>query len=123
MKFLYKIKKTLRSISKHNGIFYITEDKSKIVGFVVGLIWKPSKVEAMETKNKTLTGEVAELYIDPFYRGSGLGRKLMAETEGYFRANKCTDVSLWVFQPNINAHGFYRRIGYVDRTIRMLKEL
>ncbi len=117
------LRDTLKKIVKQNGVFYVAEHKGKIVGFVVGLITELNKTEKIEVGNKKI-GEVAELYIEKLYWGTGLAKKLMTRIEKYFRDKGCTDSILDVFEPNIRAREFYKRkVGYVDRRISMLKEL
>ena len=42
-------------ISKHKGIFYVAESNNKIIGFVVGLIYKPSKIQYIKLIRKNLS--------------------------------------------------------------------
>ncbi len=117
------LQKTLEKVSSQDGIFYVAESRGRIVGFVVGIIIEPSKTEEMELGEKRLHGEILELYLEPRYRGNGLGKKLMETAEAYFKGKGCKDSTLLVFEPNASAHEFYLRRGYGDRSREMLKVL
>ncbi|MCX5297441.1 GNAT family N-acetyltransferase [Streptomyces sp. NBC_00193] len=70
-------------------------------GFVVGLL--------------VLDGEELEqLYLDPPWRGTGLGDRFMALA----KEKRPDGLSLWTFQVNGPAHRFYERHGFiaVERT-------
>ena len=47
-------------------------------------------------------------------RGKGIGRKLMDEAEFIARDNKCIYVLLLSNKKRLNAHKFYRNLGYSD---------
>ncbi|MET9733672.1 GNAT family N-acetyltransferase [Streptomyces sp. NPDC006458] len=56
-----------------------------------------------------LDGEVvSQLYLDPDWRGRGIGDRLLALAKE--RSPRC--LSLWTFQVNEPAHRFYERHGF-----------
>lgn len=53
-------------------------------------------------------GELAQLYLDPDWRGRGLGDRFLALAK-----ERCPHgLSLWTFQVNKPAHRFYERHGF-----------
>ena len=114
---------TLKKISKNKGIFYIAEDGEKTIGFAVARVLELSNINKIEQKRPTLAGEVMELYVIPAYRSHGVGKILMREAEKYLKGRGCGYVYLWVFQPNTNAREFYKKLGYLDRNIQVLKKV
>lgn len=52
-----------------------------------------------------------QLWVDPRYRMSGIGRKIIAKVEEHGRENGCkiASVTTMSFQ---NARGFYEKLGY-----------
>lgn len=45
----------------------------------------------------------------------------MERAEEYLKQHQCNALRVEVFEPNVNAHNFYRRLGYRDRIIDMIK--
>ena len=61
--------------------------------------------------------EIAELYVDPFFEGQGIGSVLMAEA-----LRRILRPRLWVLEKNDAAVGFYRRQGFVFSGVREQEE-
>jgi len=59
-------------------------------------------------------GYLGLLAVDPARQGKGLGRKLVAAAESYFRAAGCCAVDLRVISQRMPLPPFYRRLGYVE---------
>ncbi|WP_158623974.1 GNAT family N-acetyltransferase [Corallococcus llansteffanensis] len=58
------------------------------------------------------TAEVAALVVDAAHRGTGCGRALMAEAEGWARARGCQMLMLRSSSHREAAHRFYEALGY-----------
>ncbi|WP_030872634.1 GNAT family N-acetyltransferase [Streptomyces sp. NRRL F-2747] len=58
--------------------------------------------------------ELKQLYLDPAWRGRGLGDRFMALA----KRKQPDGLTLWTFQVNTSAHRFYERHGFtaVERT-------
>ena len=59
-------------------------------------------------------GYLGLLSVDPRYQGTGLGRKLVAAAEDYFRAAGCCAVDLRVISQRTPQPPFYRHLGYAE---------
>jgi GNAT superfamily N-acetyltransferase len=59
-------------------------------------------------------GYLGLLAVDPHRQGEGLGRKLVAAAEDYFRREGCCAVDLRVISQRSPLPPFYRRLGYVE---------
>lgn len=59
-------------------------------------------------------GDLKQLYLDPAWRGRGLGDRFM----NLAREQQPDGLALWTFQVNTSAHRFYERHGFiaVERT-------
>ena len=60
---------------------------------------------------------IADLYVDPLHRGSGLGRALTDAAESVARAAGAERIALKVLSANGGALDFYRRAGYRERFV------
>ncbi len=114
---------TLNSVKKKRGILLIAEHNGKIIGFAVGLIHKQSMIQKIELKRKTRFGYLSELYIDRKYRGTGVAKDLICGIENYFKEKSCDTFTTDVFAPNARARRFYEKLGFVERSIGLLKEI
>jgi ribosomal protein S18 acetylase RimI-like enzyme len=69
-------------------------------------------------------GWINHLAVAPANKGHGLGRLLMAEVERRLRAKGCAKVNLLIEPANVQAQGFYERLGYnPDALVFMEKRL
>lgn len=59
-------------------------------------------------------GYLGLLAVDPARQSTGLGSKLVAAAEDYFRAGGCSAVDLRVISQRTPLPSFYRRLGYVE---------
>ena len=89
------------------AIFYVLEDKNKIVGSI-GL-----------RKDKD-SGIVKRMYIYKNYRNKGLAQKLYDKIEVYVRKNKIKTLKLSTTPQMLNAMKFYKKNGY--KKVREEKE-
>jgi GNAT superfamily N-acetyltransferase len=74
-----------------------------------------------------LTGEaqgyLATLAVAEGAEGHGVGRALMAAAEEWAREKGYRLLALEVFAGNTHAREFYRRLGYQEETLKLVKEL
>lgn len=110
------------NVKKYQGKIWFAEDEGKKVGYIIGVIWKQSHKNKLEIGPYKL-GEVIDLYLDESYRGKGVGKRLLGKMEEYFKVNKCDSMWVQVFEPNKNAHEVYKKFGFVNREIGMLKNI
>lgn len=69
-------------------------------------------------------GEVASIIVDTKWRTYGVGSKLIDAAEQLARRNKC--IGLWLvsgFGREVEAHKFYRRLGFKKTGIRFVRPL
>jgi len=58
---------------------------------------------------------ITAMWVDPRFRGAGVGRELVARALEWARANGYVRVLLWVAEGNDNAERLYARCGF-ERT-------
>jgi len=59
-------------------------------------------------------GYLGLLAVDAARQGAGLGRKLMAAAEKYFRGSGCVAVDLRVISQRTPLPAYYRHLGYAE---------
>lgn len=57
--------------------------------------------------------EVCEFYVEPFFKGSGIGRELMQYVISEAKKAKKRRMFLWVIKENLSARKFYEANGFV----------
>ncbi len=112
----------LNKVKKNKGFLFLAEDNNKIIGMIAGIIQKQDKLDLLQCI-PTKTGRVLELFVSAGNRSRGIGALLMEKAENYFKKNKCDVIKVDVFSPNTMAYKFYRRLGYSDRMVDMIKLL
>jgi len=116
------LEKTVKEVAQKQGVFYVALVGDKVVGFVVGVLEGQSD-EGLLNAHPGIMGRVTELYVDDSFRGQGIGTKLMSKVEQYLKRKDCDYIWVEVFLPNVKTHDLYKKLGYQDRDIDMIKKL
>ncbi|OGM20442.1 hypothetical protein A2714_01275 [Candidatus Woesebacteria bacterium RIFCSPHIGHO2_01_FULL_38_9] len=116
------LKKLLKKINKNNGKIFFAEDDSKVIGFVSGFVGTQSKENLLE-RVPTKVGYIEDLFVEKEYRGKHVGTNLLEKMEKYLKDKGCDSLWLEVFVPNTSAHEYYKKLGFMDREVGMLKKL
>lgn len=56
--------------------------------------------------------EVCELYVEPFFKGNGIGRELIQHIISEAKETNRKKIYLWVIKDNLPARKFYERNGF-----------
>lgn len=59
-------------------------------------------------------GRIGMLSVEPGLQGQGIGRRLVAEAESFFRNHGCTFSELRIVDLRRELPPFYRKLGYVE---------
>lgn len=110
----------LEKVKKEQGCSFVALDSDTIIGFVMGMLEEQTRASELEV-GKTKYGTVAELFVDEKYQRKGVGKQLMEKMEEYLKSKGCEIISTEVFAPNKQAYEFYKKSGYVDRSIELVK--
>ncbi len=117
-----EVTNTFRTVKEQNGKILIAEDDGKFVGFIVGFMTKQSDENLMSVV-PTKLGVISDVYVSDAYRGQGVGEKLMRAMEAYLKTLDCDTIWINIVSYNTNAHSFYKKMGYHDREISLMKKL
>jgi ribosomal protein S18 acetylase RimI-like enzyme len=66
---------------------------------------------------------IYDIEINPAHRGEGFGTASLLALEAWCRANAFASIGLHVFGHNEGAWRLYRRLGYVETSVQMEKQL
>lgn len=56
--------------------------------------------------------EICEFYVEPFFKGQGIGRQLIQQVISEAKTSGCKRIFLWVIQDNLSARKFYEANGF-----------
>lgn len=70
-----------------------------------------------------LCGRLLALVVDERLRGEGIGEALVRAAEAWFTSQGVFTVMLTSRRTRLDAHRFYKRLGYESSGIRLVKEL
>lgn len=112
----------LKKIKEQCGHIYVAEEEGEMVGFIAGVIETQTELDKL-SHIPLKHGRVLDLFVESNYRGSGVGKQLMAKIEHYFRDQQCDAIMIEVFGPNKKAKQFYEQLGYADRDYDLQKSL
>jgi GNAT superfamily N-acetyltransferase len=82
---------------------FVAEDKGVWVGLVGGFF---------EKEGEKRTADLVSMWVDPEYRGRGIGRQLVAQVIDWARHHGAVGMSLWVTDGNTLAEDLYARCGF-----------
>lgn len=109
-------RKSLRKTISKIGFVFIAEENKKAVGFLEGTIKKPEL-----TSNRI--GFISEIFVTRKYRGMGISSKLKDKAIYFFKKNGVKFGEIHVNVHNREAHNIYRKWGFFEDGIRLLKKL
>lgn len=116
------LKRTLKQVTEHAGVFYVARDQGSVIGFVVAIVLPPVATDDVGLV-PAMRGRITELYVDTPYRRRGIGKLLMKRAEEFLKERGCQFIRVEVFAPNVNAYDFYKGLGYQDYDIDLMKRL
>jgi len=99
----------------HEWIGFVAEEDQKVVGFIVGKINdKPHKVLSKQ-------GYIEEFFVTGGKRGKGIGTMLFNKIVEEFKRHNCNFLGIDAYITNEKALEYYRKLGFQDRVIEMVK--
>ena len=58
--------------------------------------------------------EICEFYVEPFFKGNGIGKKLIKQVILEAQTSKKDKIFLWVIEDNLSARKFYENNGFIE---------
>jgi ribosomal protein S18 acetylase RimI-like enzyme len=112
----------LTTIKKQQGKIFIAEIDDKQVGVIAGFITRQSKINLLSVV-PTKLGVISDVYVDETVRGKRIGAQLIEMMEVYLKEEGCDSLWIDIVAFNTKAHAFYKKHGYSDREIGLLKKI
>lgn len=100
-----------RGGSRDNCRLFVAELEERLVGFLFAEIESGGGPAGGEPG----TAWVHELWVEPEQREQGIGAKLLAESDAFFRARGVRRISVRVESSNRAALDFWSRLGFGER--------
>lgn len=114
---------TLRLLRRQqNKVLIATTEGGQFIGLIVGLLDDRSGTDLLSL-DETRAGWVSDLWVEPEYRGQGVGKLLIETIEAWFKESGCQHAWLSVNHCNTDATTFYTQGGYSPYEITMYKPL
>ena len=110
----------LKRVNSHNGKLLVAEVNGAVVGFVSVLI--ENEKDASPCVKMKHAGYVPALAVLREYQKRGIGKRLLEAAEQYVKSQGCEYLALDVTTDNL-AHDFYKKLGYREFTVNMMKKL
>jgi ribosomal protein S18 acetylase RimI-like enzyme len=96
-------RRAARHAAGEDRIYFIAEDADRWVGMAAGFL---------EETEEGSSVELLSMWVEPSYRGRGLGRRLVEQVMTWARARGAGGVGLWVTESNTAAITLYRRCSF-----------
>lgn len=112
----------LNEVKNYNGKCYLYIQDSKAVGLIMGTIPPYDEYDYLDYKCPK-KGEISELIVTNKIRSKGIGQKLIAKMEEYFKSLGCECVLVDVFAYNEAGKKFYNKNDYHTRMEIMIKKI
>ena len=98
-----KIKKEFQIFLKKDKLFFVAEEKKKIIGYIAGNIF-------INPWNKG--GYIDDLYVSNNFRKKGIGKNLIKKFLEELKKRKIKTCQLGVSKTNKKAQNLYKKLGF-----------
>lgn len=105
-----------KNLRQSNTVFIIAKENGKVIGFAGAEIKKnESDIKARKQ------GHLFSVYVRPQFRRRGVAEKMLNEIMKWFKEKKIDYLTLERWDHNKIAASLYRKLGYRDRLVSMVK--
>jgi len=110
------IAQLLRDVEERQGIILVAVDGTRVCGFAGGFMEE-------DLANQHPFFLIAELSVAAAYRSQGIGSTLVRAMEDFARMHGFKRAGIGVLVGNDRVHDLYKRLGYRDYAVELMKEL
>ena len=106
---------------KNQKIMLAKDSKDNAVGFTIVSI----RADYVEGAEKSPTGYLEGIYIEPDYRNQGIARELINRGEQWLKQNNCTQIGSDTWLTDKSARAFHQKLGFrvEDELVHFLKDI
>lgn len=97
--------KTLYTTLESDHGFYVYEENGIVKGFM--------RLEKCTEQDEGDAMELVAIYVEPYFKGRGIGSKLIQEAEKVAAKQSQSEIRLWVLENNHSSRKFYEKNGFV----------
>jgi ribosomal protein S18 acetylase RimI-like enzyme len=109
------------SVSQKSGVILVAEIWGTFAGYAA--CWIEQGNVLTETDDSNRSGYVADAYVVPALRGSGIAGKLLKSAEAHLRALGVSRMRIGVLANNSSARRAYEKYGFVPYEFVLEKKL
>jgi GNAT superfamily N-acetyltransferase len=95
---------------------WVAEDSGRVIGLTGVFVHLALEYDGFY-------GRLLGLVVEEAYRGRGIGRRLLDQTEQWLQERGVNKLTLTSGKQRTEAHKFYRRLGYAETGFRFGKDL
>ncbi|MEA3267417.1 MAG: GNAT family N-acetyltransferase [Candidatus Fermentibacteria bacterium] len=106
-----------KQMKSSQAAIFVTVDSEKVAGYTVVSI-----SEYPPVFQKSRYGIISDLAVTKHCRGKGTGKLLFQTSQQWFSKNNIDRIELWVSDANVNACGFWRKMGFTPFITTMYRE-
>lgn len=113
---VYPTADTAKSALDRDDLFVLEDDEKVTAAAVINRIQVPEYKDA-DWKHGAADSEIMVLHtlvVDPFEKGRGYGKALVAFYEAYARENGCLELRMDTNVKNTAARAMYKKLGYEE---------
>lgn len=96
--------KTLYTALESDHGFCVYEENGIVKGFM--------RLEKCTEQDEGDAMELVAIYVEPYFKGRGIGSKLIQEAEKIAASQSQSEIRLWVLENNHSSRKFYEKNGY-----------
>jgi ribosomal protein S18 acetylase RimI-like enzyme len=106
-----------KHLRSEKSIGLLAETEGEVIGYLIGYVKSGSSLR------RVTMAELESMYVIREYRSQGVGERLVKEFLGWCREQGAERVSVTAYAANEGAVSFYKRLGFLPKSITLELEL
>ena len=108
---------TSNYLNDNKYIVFVADNGENLDGYICGVI------KEKEHKIFDKEGCIEDWFVKESVRKKGVGSVLYKALVKEFRLHKCTHLAIESYAFNVSALAFYRKLGFIDKSMRLIKNI
>jgi ribosomal protein S18 acetylase RimI-like enzyme len=110
------LSRLLAQVGEQQGVIFVAVEDSTVCGLAAGYVEE-------EAANQNAYFYIAEFVVAEAYRGRGIGSGLIRQIESFARRRGFKRLGIGVLAGSDRVHELYKRLGFRDYAVELMKEL